>query len=66
MRRLILVPCVLVFALASLCGCGPKPTDAEKNTPPPESAKNPRGYTPPPAGAIGSTPPPGAPAGSGR
>jgi len=66
MRRLAVLIALGCVGLATLAGCGPKPTDAEKNTPPPPSAKNPRAWTPPPAGATGGGAPPGAPTGSGQ
>lgn len=66
MRRFVAMVVLFCVAGVVLCGCGPKPSEAEKNTPPPPSAANPRAWTPPPAGANGAGAPPGAPAGSGR
>jgi hypothetical protein len=57
-RKVVALWALCAVAAAFVAGCGPKPSEKEKNWPPPASAKNVRGgYVPPPAGANRATPP---------
>jgi hypothetical protein len=60
MRKIIVIAALASLTIMNLMGCGPKLTDAERNTPPPPSASNPTHYVPPPTNANGGGPPPSA------